>query len=212
MEINHALLDEVTRIKVNILQKRDHYLKSVMVTSAAGKDGVSTVAAYLALSIGLGEKANVLLVDANVRHPALHAWFDREQQNGLIDLIIGTKAKEEIIKDTAFNRVKLITAGFFPPGENKLDVLSNIKPETKATLEEGFDWVIYDASAVNNYPDTLMLSSLADGIILVVLAENTRRAAVQKAKDSLKSINANILGGVLNGRRYVVPKFIYKRL
>jgi protein-tyrosine kinase len=212
MEINQALLDEVTRIKVNILQKRDQNLKSIMITSANRKEGASTVAANLALSIGLGEKARVLLVDANVRQPALHAWFGLEQKHGFIDLVMGRKGVREVIKETTFPNLSIITAGFFLPGENKLDGLSGITPETKRAIEEGFDWVIYDASAVSSYPDTLMLSPLADGVVLVILAESTRRAAVKKVKDSLKSINANILGGVLNGRRYVVPKFIYKRL
>ncbi|MEW6079432.1 MAG: CpsD/CapB family tyrosine-protein kinase [Thermodesulfobacteriota bacterium] len=212
MKINQALLDEVTRIKVNILQKRDRNLKSIMVTSANRKEGTSTVAANLALSIGLGEKDRVLLVDTNVRQPILHAWFGLEQQHGFIDLAIGRKRVPEVIKDTTFPNIRIITAGFFPPGENKLDILSGITPETKQAIEDGFDWVVYDSSPVNIYPDTLMLSPLADGVVLVILAESTRRAAVKKVKDSLKSINANILGGVLNGRRYVVPKFIYKRM
>jgi capsular exopolysaccharide synthesis family protein len=212
MEINQALLDEVTRIKVSILQKRDQNLKSIMVTSANRKEGTSTVAANLALSIGLGDKAKVLLVDTNVRQPLLHSWFGQEQKNGFIDLIMGKKRVQEVVKDTAFPNVRLITAGFFPPGENKLDVLSGIMPDTKHAIEEGFDWVVYDSSPVNSYPDTLMLSPLADGVMLVILAESTRRAAVKKVMDNLKSINAKILGGVLNGRRYVVPKFIYKRL
>jgi capsular exopolysaccharide synthesis family protein len=154
----------------------------------------------------------VLLVDANVRQPTLHAWFGLEQKHGFIDLVMGRRRVSEVIKDTAFPNVRIITAGFFPPGENKLDVLSGIKAETKQAIEEGFDWVVYDVSPVNSYPDTLMLSPLTDGVVLVIMAESTRRAAVKKVKDSLKSINANILGGVLNGRRYVVPKFIYKRL
>lgn len=212
MKINQALLDEVTRIKVNILQKRENNIKSILVTSANRGEGTSTVAANLALSIGLGEKSKVLLIDANVRKPTLHVWFDREQQHGFIDLLTGKKSLNEVIKETPFATIKLITAGFFPPGENKLDVLSDIAHKTKETLEKDFDWVIYDSPPVNIFPDTLLISPLADGILIVMLAEKTRRAAVQKVKESLESINANILGGVLNGRRYVVPKFIYKRL
>ena len=212
MKINQALLDEVTRIKVNIMRKRDSHVKSIMIAAANKGEGTSTVAANLALSIGLAEKARVLLVDANLRQPTLHLWFGREQQNGLIDLVTGKKDLSDVIKETPFANIKLITAGFFPPGENKLDVLSGIPQEIKERLEKDFDWVIYDTAPVSRYPDTLLISPLADGIVLVIMAESTRRAAVQKVKESFQSINAKILGGVLNGRRYVVPKFIYKRL
>ena len=212
MKINQALLDEVTRIKVNIMRKRDSNVKSIMIAAANKGEGTSTVAANLALSIGLAENTRVLLVDANLRQPTLHVWFGREQQNGLIDLMTGKKDLAEVVKETPFANIKLITAGFFPPGENKLDVLSVISQGIKERLEKDFDWIIYDTTPVNSYPDTLLISPLADGIVLVIMAESTRRAAVQKVKENFESINAKILGGVLNGRRYVVPKFIYKRL
>lgn len=212
MKINQALLDEVTRIKVNIMRRRDSQVKSIMIAAANKGEGTSTVAANLALSIGLAEKARVLLIDANLRQPTQHVWFGREQQNGLIDLVTGKMGLAEVVKETPFANIKLITAGFFPPGENKLDVLSGIPQEIKERLEKDFDWVIYDTAPVSSYPDTLLISPLADGIVLVIMAEKTRRAAVQKVKESFESINAKILGGVLNGRRYVVPKFIYKRL
>lgn len=212
MKINQALLDEVTRIKVNIMRRRDSQVKSIMIAAANKGEGTSTVAANLALSIGLAEKARVLLIDANLRQPTQHVWFGREQQNGLIDLVTGKMGLAEVVKETPFANIKLITAGFFPPGENKLDVLSGIPQEIKERLEKDFDWVIYDTAPVSSYPDTLLVSPLADGIVLVIMAEKTRRAAVQKVKESFESINAKILGGVLNGRRYVVPKFIYKRL
>jgi capsular exopolysaccharide synthesis family protein len=212
MKINQALLDEVTRIKVNIMRRRDSQVKSIMIAAANKGEGTSTLAANLALSIGLAEKARVLLIDANLRQPTQHVWFGREQQNGLIDLVTGKMGLAEVVKETPFANIKLITAGFFPPGENKLDVLSGIPQEIKERLEKDFDWVIYDTAPVSSYPDTLLVSPLADGIVLVIMAEKTRRAAVQKVKESFESINAKILGGVLNGRRYVVPKFIYKRL
>jgi len=178
MKINQALLDEVTRIKVNIMRRRDSQVKSIMIAAANKGEGTSTLAANLALSIGLAEKARVLLIDANLRHQS-----ERCDELHVLD-----------------------------PGENKLDVLSGIPQEIKERLEKDFDWVIYDTAPVSSYPDTLLVSPLADGIVLVIMAEKTRRAAVQKVKESFESINAKILGGVLNGRRYVVPKFIYKRL
>ena len=213
MKINQALLDEVTRIKINVLQKRDNNnLKSIIVTSANHGEGTSTLAFNLALSLGLVKETRVLLIDANLRQPNLHEWFDQKQENGFSDFLKDEISLAEIIKETSLDNVKLITAGVIASENNNLDVLSGITLKTKETLEKNFDWIIYDSPPVNIYPDTLLMTPLSDGIILVIFAERTRRVAVQKAKESLESINANILGGVLNGRRYAVPGFIYKRL
>ena len=213
MKKNQALLDEVTRIKINVLQKHDNNnLKSIIVTSANRGEGTSTLAFNLALSLGVVKETRVLLIDANLRHPNLHEWFDQKQGNGFSDFLKDKISLAEIIKETSLDNVKLITAGVLSSENNNLDVLSGITLKTKEALEKDFDWVIYDSPPVNSYSDTLLMAPLSDGIILVIFAERTRRVAVQKAKESLESINANILGGVLNGRRYAVPGFIYKRL
>ena len=213
MKKNQALLDEITRIKVNVLQKSSHSLKSIMVTCANRGEGASTVAYYLALALAIEKKNRILLIDSNIRHASLHARFDHKQENGFSDFLKGEANLTEIIKETSFVNIKLITAGEISHKKNQLDILSNItQEEIKKTVEKDFDWVIYDSSAVNCYPDTLLLTPLTDGIVLVIFAEKTRRAEVIKVKDSLEFINGNILGGVLNGRRYVIPEFIYKRL
>ncbi len=213
MKINQALLDEVMRIKVNVLQHRENKkLKSIMVTSANREEGTSTLASNLAITLGFGGKTRVLLIDANHRNAKLHDWFDQSQKNGFSDFLKGKTELNDIIKQTSFDNVKLITTGILPPGADTLNVLSGISQNTKEAIEKDFDWVIYDSPPVNSYPDTLLMTPLCDGVIIVIFAERTRRAAVQKVKDSLESINANILGGVLNGRKYAVPRFIYKRL
>lgn len=213
MKINQALLDEVTRIKVNILRRHGNdNLKSILATSANSGEGTSTLAANLALAFGMGGRSRILLVDANFRNPSLHDQFNMDQEKGFADFLKQEAALPEIIRDTSVANVKLITAGTIAPTESKLNILSGNTQAVKESLEKDFDWVIYDSAPLNSYPDTLLITPFADGVVLVILAEQTRRAAVQRVKESLDSINANILGGVLNGRQYVVPRFIYKRL
>ncbi|MBW2051419.1 MAG: CpsD/CapB family tyrosine-protein kinase [Deltaproteobacteria bacterium] len=212
MKANQALLEEVMRIKVNLLQTgMNSRLKSIMITSASSGEGTSTVAYHLGLSFALGGKSRVLVVDANIRNPSMHILFEREQKNGFFDFLDGKIELSESIKDTSFQNVKVMTTGQQRYGD-VLGVFADISRDVKDSIEKDFDWVIYDTSPVNRYPDTLVMTHLSDGIILVISAEKIRRAAVQKAKESLESIDAKILGGVLNGRKYVVPRFIYKRL
>ena len=212
MKINQALLEEVLRIKVNILLTGDSSrLKSIMVTSANHGEGTSSVATYLAVAFALGDKSRVLLVDANIRRPSLHTLFGLERESGFLDFI-GRKADlAQSIKKTSFSNIKLMTAG--QPLDYRIPTLFSIIPQdAKKFIEKNFDWVLYDTAPVNAYPDTLIEATLADGIILVVRAEKTRLAALKSAKESLEAIEPHILGGVLNGRRYFIPKFIYERL
>ena len=212
MKINQALLEEVIRVKVNVLQTGAHNgLKSLVVTSANHGEGTSNLVAHLAFAFALGGKSRILLIDANIRRPSLHALFGHKLENGFYDLVSGNTDLAESIKDTPYPNIKIMTAGQ-PLHDDGLAVLSTISHDTKSSIEKDFDWVLYDTAPVNCYPDTLVVTALSDGVILVILAEKTRRAAVYKAKESLESINARIIGAVLNGRRYVVPRFIYKRL
>ena len=107
--------------------------------------------------------------------------------------------------------MKVMTAG---QALNKdiVTVLSCIPDDLKNSIAKKFDWVLYDTAPVNSYPDTFLEIKLADGIILAVRAEKSNVAQVKKAKESLESVGARILGGVLNDRRHVIPKFIYNRL
>lgn len=212
MKINQALLEEVLRIKVNIaLAGKTGPLKSIVVTSANHGEGTSSVVTYLAFAFALGNTSRVLLVDANIRRPSLHTLFKVERESGFLDFITHKSDLAQCIKKTTFSNIMLMTSG--QALDYRLRTLFSAIPQNaKESIEKNFDWVLYDTAPVNVYPDTLIEAKLADGIILVVRAEKTRQAAVKSAKESLESIEAHILGGVLNGRRHFIPEFIYERL
>jgi capsular exopolysaccharide synthesis family protein len=194
-------LEETLRIKLKLLQtKANKRLKSIMVTSANHGEGASILVANLALAFALDGKSRILLVDANIRQPNLHVLFGIEQEKGFLDFISGNTELAETIKETAFPNIHLMTAGQ-PRRNDVLTTLAAISQDAKNSIETGFDLVLYDTAPVNSYPDTLMTTTLADGIILVILAEKTRYEAVAKARKSLEAIEAHILGGVLNERK-----------
>ncbi|MBE9569992.1 MAG: CpsD/CapB family tyrosine-protein kinase [Proteobacteria bacterium] len=201
MEINQDLLEETLRIKLNLLRTiTNKRLKSIMVTSANHGEGTSILVANLAFAFALDGKTRVLLVDANIRRPNLHTLFGLECKKGFLDFIGGNTGLAETIRETAFPNIHLMTAGQ-PRQNDALIILAAISKDAKNSIETGFDLVLYDTAPVNSYPDTLMTTTLADGIILVILAEKTRHEAVSKAKKSLEAIEAHILGGVLNERK-----------
>jgi len=212
MKINQALFEETLRVKVNILQMRtaNNPLKSIMVTSANHGEGTSTLVVNLAFAFALGDKARVLLVDANIRRPSLHKLFDLERKNGFLDYISGRIEMNEGIKTTLFPNLKVMTAGL-QADDNSLSAFNAISKDTRNLLERDFDHVLYDTAPVNIYPDTLMSAALANAVILVIQAEKTRWPAVNKTKENLQAVGAHILGGVLNRRKRIVPRIIYKR-
>ena len=75
-----------------------------------------------------------------------------------------------------------------------------------------YDFIILDSAPVNQYSDTRILSSMVDGIILVVKSGKTRRQVVARAKDIIMESGGNILGVVLNKTKHYIPDWIYKKL
>ena len=79
-------------------------------------------------------------------------------------------------------------------------------------LRQEFRYVLMDSPAVNIYSDAVPLGQAADGVILVVAANTTRREAACKAKECFENAGAHLLGVVMNNRTYPIPQVIYNRL
>lgn len=181
-----------------------------MVTSANHGEGTSTLVAYLAFAFAFGDKSRVLLVDANIRRPSLHKLFALERKNGFVDFISGRLEMTECIKKTIYPNLNVMTAGLLTDNDS-LTAFNGISKDIRNFLERDFDHVLYDTAPVNIYPDTLMATTLANAVILVIQAEKTRWPAVNKTKENLQTVGAHILGGVLNRRKRIVPRIIYQR-
>ncbi|QCX34367.1 CpsD/CapB family tyrosine-protein kinase [Caloramator sp. E03] len=173
----------------------DKDIKTIIITSSGPGEGKSTTASNFAYSLAeIGKK--VLLVDCDLRRPMIHKKFKISNQEGLSNLLLG----DEYIY---FNFTKIldnlyvIPSGTIPP--NPAEMLSSSK--MKIFLErvrEQFDYVILDTPPVITVTDAQILSTMADGVILVVSSGEADRDAAIKAKELLLNVNAKILGVVLN--------------
>ncbi len=79
-------------------------------------------------------------------------------------------------------------------------------------LRSEFDYVLIDAPPVNLYADAIILGGLADGAILVLESDVTRREAARKAKETLEGAEVRLLGAILNKRTFPIPESIYRKL
>jgi Mrp family chromosome partitioning ATPase len=79
-------------------------------------------------------------------------------------------------------------------------------------LRKEFDYILIDTPALNLYSDAVTLGRNADGAVVVLQAESTRRESALKGLASLREANVDVLGAVLNRRTFPIPDFVYRRL
>jgi capsular exopolysaccharide synthesis family protein len=184
----------------------DKQYKVIMVTSAEPGEGKSTTAGNLALSFAQDEK-RVVIIDCDLRKPSLHKKFKISNLVGLSDVLIG---KEDI--KTAMHRYNenlvVLTSGKVPPNPAEMlssKAMSNLLEE----LKNYFDYIILDTPPVQAVTDSQVLGAKADGTILVIKSEETKKDSVKNAISLLQKVNANIIGTVLNAVTTSRNKYYY---
>ncbi len=172
--------------------------------------GVSTVSANLASALSRRGEDSVLLVDADVSSPSLHRVFGAELSPGLSD-VLAKRMGDTSIQNMSEQNVDILPAG---KADGNLSEIFNADEfaEFVETIRGRYNFVIIDIPALSESSSSVRLASLCDGVVMVVEAEQLRREIAQRAKAQLEKYNVNILGIVLNKRRFRVPQWLYKRL
>lgn len=198
---------EMRRLYSNIRHIDGRGLKrSFLVTSANRGEGKSTVAAHLALTVARFRGKKSLIVDADLRRPRLHQIFDVEKEPGLLECLEGDLDPLEAIKDTPIENLKVIPSGRRVRSPAHLfegDVMAEIFEKIKFY----HDIVIVDSAPIIPVSDPMLISSVVDGVLLVLLAGMTPRNVSLRAKNILLDANANLLGVVVNNLSEVLPYY-----
>ena len=183
----------------------------ILVTSAVSGEGTSTVARNIALALAQHRAERVLLIDANLRSPSQHTVFGLENPNGLGDVLLGPKVLTSVIQDDVAPGLSLLAAGQALESPAQLLTVASLHSVIMALLSL-YDWLIIDSPPATAYPDVSTIGAAAGGALLVVEAEATRLEVIEEAKRVLDASGVDLLGAVLNRRRYHIPRFIYNRL
>ncbi len=169
--------------------------KKILVTSMEQAEGKTTTAINIARVLSQDNK-KVLLVDCDMRKPTTYLCLNAENESGLSDYLTGNTA-EINVQDVDDEKILLVTSGPIPP--NPAELLASEKMKHLLTaLGERYDFVILDSPPVQAVSDSLALTAIVDGTIVVVQYGKTTFDTLNMGMKKLKDINANILGFVLN--------------
>jgi len=175
---------------------------SILVTSSRPSEGKSTSALAIAIGFAL-EGKSVLLVDADLRRPTLHASLKLNNAIGLVHLLTGKKAVDEAVQKTGLANLSFIASGPVPPSPAELLAGPRLN-SVLAELNRAYEMVIIDGPPVLGLADAPRLAAAAAGTIFVVRSDGIQGRAAQRALARLTAGRAMILGAVLT--RYDASK------
>jgi succinoglycan biosynthesis transport protein ExoP len=183
--------------------------KIVSFSGVASDDRSSWICARAAEYLASQEDTPVCLVDANFRSPQLHNYYDVGNRAGLADALTTDRPIRAYATPLLVKNLWLMPSGSAKPGPE-----ANVGRYRArfAELREEFDHVLVSAPALAHESEATLMGQLADGIVLIVEANQSRRDSIRAAKEQLETAQVQLLGAVLDQRTFPIPEFLYRRL
>ena len=181
----------------------DRALRSIMLVSAQGGEGTSTVTLQFAQALAQSG-ARVLVMDAHATRPAVYA--DESQRYAVLDPRVASPAMAGVMTPSLFAvpaTEEAVRAGQVAP-----DVVRSVLQSAAGT----YDWVLLDGPPVVESADAVALAGQVDGVVVVLHAGRAKRPVVSRAVEMLRKSGGRVLGTVLNRRVHEIPGFIYRRI
>lgn len=171
--------------------------KKICITSATAGEGKSITLLNLAISIAeSGQK--VLLIDADMRRPAIARLLVEKPAPGLSNILAGLTMAEEAVRKDIYPNLDIIFSGDVPP--NPSEILSTTEMAVLIEkMSNVYDYVLVDTPPVGVVSDACLVANLLDGVLLLVRQGRTKKEQVKRAVKNLQLTGARILGYVLNG-------------
>jgi polysaccharide biosynthesis transport protein len=193
-EVGEAFL----RLKTNLLPLiSDPPLQTILITSSMPSEGKSTIVAGLAHVLAQSGK-KVIVVECDLRIPGISKIFNLQNKTGLSDYLMGKVPIENIIQETNFVGLQVITSGH--PTKDPVQLLDSIRMKTlPPVLLHRFDYVLLDSPSVVSVTDTSILAPMADGVLFVAKPTIVRKEKLKAALDQLAIVKAKLIGIVING-------------
>ena len=182
--------------------------RTILVTSSQPSEGKTTTAintAFMLAQTGV----EVLIIDCDLRRPRLHAQFEVPNSKGLTTWLSGERDLDNLLQQCPKTpNLKILTSGPVPPNPAEL-IGSEEMRRLLGQLKERFTHIIIDSPPAISFTDASILSTMVDGVMLVVHGGRSSRAVVRRAKQQLLDVGAHIFGVVLNNVKAEASDYYY---
>jgi Mrp family chromosome partitioning ATPase len=193
------------------LRREESGACAIGLASATAGEGTSYVAQHLAAELARTSDRDTLLLEANLYRPAQAVRHGVEPDPGLRRALAEREFPvESCWRETTVNHLWLLPAGSPAAGSPAPDW--TLLPCLLQGLRSRFRGIVVDLPPVNLSTDATIIGGSLDGLVLVVEADLCSREVIQHAVSRLRRANSNLLGSVLNKRKFVIPEAVYRRL
>lgn len=191
-----AIAESYRKVAANIeFANIDNNIKTIMVTSSLASEGKTTTIANLA-SVMTDSMKKILLIDLDLRKPAVHKQFKLSNKNGLTDLLMNKDNYKNYI-NSVYAGLDVITSGKIPANPSEIINSKSIKDLIKE-LSADYDYIFIDTPPIVLVSDPITIATFSNAVILIIAYSETEKEVVKKSVESLKHVNANIIGTILN--------------
>ncbi|HBZ57124.1 MAG TPA: hypothetical protein DEO88_17095 [Syntrophobacteraceae bacterium] len=174
-------------------------------------EGTSTIVREFAMLAAMRVDKPVLLVDADRTQPSHHLYFRMPQQHGWVETVQNGQRVEQSFRQVGNSRL------FLSPCSNSAVSTPEIFDSHSIhdfweEIKQRFAFVLVDSPPLSSSPDGLAIAPRVSGVVLVAEAEKTRWKIAENVKERILRVGGNLLGVVLNKRRYYIPDVVYRKL
>ena len=183
-------------IRTNLIYAAGNNTRTLLFTSPGSGEGKTTTASNLAIAFSqLGLK--VLLIDADLRNPSVHAGFKMSQGPGLSDFLTGRNSFQDVIHRAGVLDLCVVPSGASPPNPSELLALPKMQEFLKLA-EQKFDHVFIDTPPIVPVTDATILAAVTKTVVAITQSGKTPRQALERLDAGCKAVHAKVLGVILN--------------
>jgi capsular exopolysaccharide synthesis family protein len=203
---DHNLVESIDGIRTMLLHNASvESTQLVMVTSAVGGEGKTTLSSNLALSLARAGR-RTLLVDCDLRRPAMHQLFEQTLQPGFSEVVLGEVELPDAVRPTTSDD----NLWLLPAGQWDREVIAELAREHVGgvfeRLKEEFDFIIIDSHPVLPATDSLLIGQHVDAVIVSLMRNVSQAPRVYSAYQRLATLGIRVFGAVVNG----MPNEVYE--
>lgn len=184
--------------------------KSLLISSSVPAEGKTTTAVNTAISLAQ-TGVSVVIIDADMRRPRLHKIFDKNNERGLSTILSRQMSESEILNLVQQHQgtgLYVMPSGPIPPNPAELIGSEQMKI-LLSTLEKHFTHVVVDSPPIASFTDSVLISAMVDGTVLVVHAGKTTISVVKRTKQIISDVGGKIFGVVLNNVNTQATDYYY---